>query len=187
MAGLPGYSCTHVAFWCVHVGVVVLCCACGGCVACMHGATGASPFAALCLSSLPPSHRRPAVRVMAGSSLGVEGPIKLRNPGLLLDVRLAPGSQFQQVIRCLLCLLCLLCMLLWVRLVPGSQFQQVPAGCLGAPATAGWAGRSLSLLVPGRLASGVLSRQPSLSCGGSPIACWAPSESHPPSSLLSNL
>lgn len=39
----------------------------------------------------------PAVRVMAGKSLGVDGPIKLRNPGMLLDVRLAPGANFSQV------------------------------------------------------------------------------------------
>jgi hypothetical protein len=38
-----------------------------------------------------------SVRVMAGSSLGVEGPIKMRNPGLLLDVRLAAGAQLDQV------------------------------------------------------------------------------------------
>lgn len=37
-----------------------------------------------------------SVRVMAGSSLGVAGPIKLRNPGLLLDVRLAPGAKLAQ-------------------------------------------------------------------------------------------
>ncbi|KAL4858288.1 Pirin-like protein [Chlorella vulgaris] len=37
-----------------------------------------------------------SVRVMAGSSLGVEGPIKMRNPGLLLDVRLAAGAQLAQ-------------------------------------------------------------------------------------------
>lgn len=43
----------------------------------------------------------PAVRVMAGSSLGVAGPIKLRNPGLLLDVRLAPGAKLAQVRPCM--------------------------------------------------------------------------------------
>lgn len=36
------------------------------------------------------------VRVMAGESLGAVGPIKMRNPGMLLDVRLAAGSRFQQ-------------------------------------------------------------------------------------------
>merc|ERR1711924_6784 len=36
------------------------------------------------------------VRVMAGEFSGTKGPIELRNPGLLLDVRLAPGgSKFQ--------------------------------------------------------------------------------------------
>lgn len=35
---------------------------------------------------------------MAGDSLGTHGPIKLRNPGLLLDVRLAPGATFQQAV-----------------------------------------------------------------------------------------
>lgn len=33
---------------------------------------------------------------MAGEALGATGPIKLRNPGLLLDVRLAPGAALQQ-------------------------------------------------------------------------------------------
>lgn len=33
---------------------------------------------------------------MAGDSLGVTGPIHMRNPGLLLDVRLAPGATFRQ-------------------------------------------------------------------------------------------
>jgi redox-sensitive bicupin YhaK (pirin superfamily) len=42
------------------------------------------------------------VRVMAGGgALGqkVEGPIKMRNPGMLLDVSLAPGASFTQVGR----------------------------------------------------------------------------------------
>ncbi len=34
---------------------------------------------------------------MAGSRGGVAGPIKLRNPGMLLDVRLQPGASFTQV------------------------------------------------------------------------------------------
>lgn len=37
-----------------------------------------------------------SVRVMAGSRGGVAGPIKLRNPGMLLDVRLQPGASFTQ-------------------------------------------------------------------------------------------
>lgn len=37
-----------------------------------------------------------SVRVMAGNWGGAEGPIKLRNPGMLLDVRLAPGASFSQ-------------------------------------------------------------------------------------------
>ncbi len=36
------------------------------------------------------------VRVMAGESSGVTGPIALRNPGLLLDVTLAKGASFTQ-------------------------------------------------------------------------------------------
>lgn len=36
------------------------------------------------------------VRVMAGTSLGVSGPIKMRNPGMLLDVRLDKGASFSQ-------------------------------------------------------------------------------------------
>ncbi|KAK9833257.1 hypothetical protein WJX81_000488 [Elliptochloris bilobata] len=36
------------------------------------------------------------VRVMAGAARGVVGPVALRNPGLLLDVKLAPGAQFSQ-------------------------------------------------------------------------------------------
>ena len=35
---------------------------------------------------------------MAGDSMGTHGPIKLRNPGLLLDVRLAPGATWQQAV-----------------------------------------------------------------------------------------
>ncbi|KAG2434196.1 hypothetical protein HXX76_007922 [Chlamydomonas incerta] len=39
-----------------------------------------------------------SVRVMAGTSTagGVSGPIKMRNPGLLMDVRLAAGAEFKQ-------------------------------------------------------------------------------------------
>ena len=37
-----------------------------------------------------------SVRVMAGSSGGVEGPLKLRNPGMLLDVRLEAGAEWSQ-------------------------------------------------------------------------------------------
>ncbi|EFJ46046.1 hypothetical protein VOLCADRAFT_81996 [Volvox carteri f. nagariensis] len=37
-----------------------------------------------------------SVRVMAGSHGGAIGPIKMRNPGLLMDVRLAPGASFTQ-------------------------------------------------------------------------------------------
>lgn len=37
-----------------------------------------------------------SVRVMAGESLGETGPIKMRNPGLLLDIRLSKGSNFTQ-------------------------------------------------------------------------------------------
>lgn len=39
-----------------------------------------------------------SVRVMAGTSThgGVAGPIKMRNPGLLMDVRLAAGDNFTQ-------------------------------------------------------------------------------------------
>lgn len=36
------------------------------------------------------------VRVMAGSAQGVTGPVFMRNPGMLLDVELAPGATFQQ-------------------------------------------------------------------------------------------
>lgn len=36
------------------------------------------------------------VRVMAGESLGTTGPIKLRNPGFLLDVTLQKGGHFVQ-------------------------------------------------------------------------------------------
>lgn len=37
-----------------------------------------------------------SVRVMAGESLNVTGPIKMRNPGMLLDCRLAKGATFRQ-------------------------------------------------------------------------------------------
>ena len=36
------------------------------------------------------------VRVMAGESLGVTGPIKMRNPGMLLDVSIAASGRFSQ-------------------------------------------------------------------------------------------
>lgn len=36
-----------------------------------------------------------SVRVMAGTLQGVTGPIKMRLPGLLLDVRLEPGASFE--------------------------------------------------------------------------------------------
>lgn len=36
------------------------------------------------------------VRVMAGECAGTVGPIKMRNPGMLMDIRLAPGSSFTQ-------------------------------------------------------------------------------------------
>lgn len=39
------------------------------------------------------------VRVMAGASMGTDGPITMRNPGLLLDVILSPGTSFQQEVR----------------------------------------------------------------------------------------
>lgn len=39
------------------------------------------------------------VRVMAGASLGIDGPIAMRNPGLLLDVSLSPGAKFTQEVR----------------------------------------------------------------------------------------
>ncbi|CAD7702116.1 unnamed protein product [Ostreobium quekettii] len=38
------------------------------------------------------------VRVMAGESYGATGPIQMRNPGMLLDVQLAPGAEFSQPI-----------------------------------------------------------------------------------------
>lgn len=37
---------------------------------------------------------RANVRVMAGSYLDTAGPIELRNPGLLMDVRISPGGSF---------------------------------------------------------------------------------------------
>ena len=36
------------------------------------------------------------IRVMAGDSHGVTGPIAMRNPGILLDVTLAKGATFSQ-------------------------------------------------------------------------------------------
>lgn len=39
------------------------------------------------------------VRVMAGASLGTDGPIAMRNPGLLLDVSLSPGAKFTQKVQ----------------------------------------------------------------------------------------
>eukprot|EP00798_Chlamydomonas_sp_ICE-L_P021311 gene21311-28242_t len=39
-----------------------------------------------------------SVRVMAGESLGAVGPIKMRNPGLLMDIRMKPGASFMQLV-----------------------------------------------------------------------------------------
>ena len=39
------------------------------------------------------------VRVMAGNSHGVTGPVAMRNPGLLLDVTLPKGATFSQEVR----------------------------------------------------------------------------------------
>ena len=36
------------------------------------------------------------IRVMAGDSHGVTGPIAMRNPGMLLDVTLAKGATYSQ-------------------------------------------------------------------------------------------
>ena len=38
------------------------------------------------------------VRVMAGTYKGVEGPVYMRNPGMLLDVQLEPGATFSQAV-----------------------------------------------------------------------------------------
>ena len=37
-----------------------------------------------------------SVRVMAGESMNVTGPIKMRTPGMLLDCRLSKGATFTQ-------------------------------------------------------------------------------------------
>lgn len=39
-----------------------------------------------------------SIRVIAGKSGGQEGPMKLRNPGTLLDVRLDAGAEWRQVV-----------------------------------------------------------------------------------------
>ena len=39
-----------------------------------------------------------SVRVMSGSSGGATGPIKMRNPGLLFDVRMQPGAAWEQAV-----------------------------------------------------------------------------------------
>ena len=40
------------------------------------------------------------VRVMAGQAQGVDGPVFMRNPGMLLDVQLAAGASFQDKVSC---------------------------------------------------------------------------------------
>lgn len=40
---------------------------------------------------------------MAGESCGARGPIAMRNPGMLLDVALAPGASFSQQVRRAVC------------------------------------------------------------------------------------
>ena len=47
--------------------------------------------------SLVPHVCSAAVRVMGGTRGNVTGPIKMRSPGALMDVRLAPGAEFRQV------------------------------------------------------------------------------------------
>ena len=39
-----------------------------------------------------------SVRVMSGTSGNVTGPIKMRNPGLLFDVRMQPGAAWEQAV-----------------------------------------------------------------------------------------
>ena len=39
-----------------------------------------------------------SVRVLAGESLGVKGPIKMVNPGLLMDVRLDAGATHKEAV-----------------------------------------------------------------------------------------
>lgn len=45
-----------------------------------------------------------SVRVMAGESLNVTGPIQMRNPGMLLDCRLGKGASFRQHVSAEFCL-----------------------------------------------------------------------------------
>ena len=47
--------------------------------------------------SVLPTCLLPAVRVMGGMRGNVTGPIQMRSPGALMDVRLAPGAEFRQV------------------------------------------------------------------------------------------
>ena len=51
-------------------------------------------------ASIPTVERNGAsVRVMAGTAHGVTGPVFMRNPGMLLDVQLAPGASFREEVR----------------------------------------------------------------------------------------
>ena len=50
------------------------------------------------------------VRVLGGTSGDTSGPITFRNPGLLLDVALQPGSSFDQEVHASLLLPCLTCL-----------------------------------------------------------------------------
>jgi hypothetical protein len=78
-----------------------------------------------------------SVRVMAGSVGSVTGPIKMRNPGLLLDVRLQPGAVWTQVSKrgCSHGTHCC-----WSPCLS-------PLAC--TPAAAGWVYSSISTWLPG--------------------------------------
>ncbi len=44
-------------------------------------------------------HGGARIRVMAGDSHGLTGPVAMRNPGLLLDVTLQQGATFTQEVQ----------------------------------------------------------------------------------------
>lgn len=48
------------------------------------------------------------LKVFAGESHGVRGPIEMRNPGMVLDVQLQPGASFDQYVS----------VYMWLRVMP---------------------------------------------------------------------
>lgn len=69
------------------------------------------------------------VRVMAGESHGVTGPINMRNPGLLLDVQVSQGVTFTQEVS-QRANLTYSCQLAFLKREPGSKPKSIGQAAL---------------------------------------------------------